>query len=192
MPARLRMADARDAEQIAAIYAPFCTSTIISFEEIAPTPDEMAGRISKITQRFPWLVLDNAGTILGYAYASQHRERAAYRWSVDTTVYVADGARRQGVGRRLYDALFRLLVLQGYYKAFAGVTLPNPGSEGLHEAMGFKPVGVYHGVGYKFGAWHDVRWYERELQPEIKSPAEPKVLRQIIDHPEFGMTMADS
>ena len=159
MTALIRLASPGDASQIAAIYAPFCTDTTVSFETVAPSPEEMAQRIVKITERLPWLVLDDNGQIAGYVYASPHRERAAYSWSVDVAAYVAADHRRRGMGRALYTALFRILTAQGYFKAYAGVTLPNPASVGLHEAVGFERVGEYRGVGYKLGAWHDVRWY---------------------------------
>src|SRR4051812_25285781 len=125
MTATIRLATAADAAAVAAIYAPFCESTPISFEATAPTPEEMARRILKVMERLPWLVLDEDGTVAGYAYAGPHRERAAYRWAVDVTVYVAPDRRRRGVGRALYAVLFGLLRALGYYKAFAGVTLPN-------------------------------------------------------------------
>jgi phosphinothricin acetyltransferase len=176
----IRFATVDDAAAIAAIYSPFCLNTSISFEEVAPDAAEMARRIERILPRWPWLVFDDGGTVRGYAYAGPHNERAAYRWSVSVAVYVGDGARRQGVGRRLYETLFRLLVVQGYFKAFAGVTLPNPASERLHESVGFTPVGTYHGSGYKFGAWHDVRWYERELQPERAAPPEPTAIGEVV------------
>lgn len=181
----IRLAEPGDAEQIAAIYAPFCLETAVSFENVAPTTEEMAGRIRKITARLPWLVLAQHGVIAGYVYASPHRERAAYRWAVDVAVYVAASHRRRGVGRTLYEALFRVLRLQGYFKAYAGATLPNPASCLLHEAVGFQPVGVYRGVGYKLGAWHDVQWYQMSLQPEQAEPAEPRGIREVMDTPEF-------
>jgi len=167
------MAAERDAEAITAIYAPFCESTAVSFETEAPTPATMAERIRTITAQYPWLVFDDGGVIGGYAYASRHRERAAYQWAVDVAVYVAASHRRRGVGRTLYSALFDLLVRQGYYKAYGGIALPNPGSVGLHVAMGFDPVGVYRRVGYKLGAWHDVAWYQKTLQPERAAPSAP-------------------
>lgn len=191
MRGTIRLADGNDAAQIAAIYGPFCTNTSISFEEVAPDAAEMARRIERITARWPWLVLDDGRSILGYTYAGQHSERAAYRWSVNVAVYVADGVRRQGIGRRLYEALFRLLVIQGYFKAFAGVTLPNPASERLHESVGFTPIGVYHGSGYKFGAWHDVKWYERPLQPERVEPPEPKKIGEVVGMKEWQEVMGN-
>jgi len=175
----LRMANEQDAAAIRAIYAPFCDNSVTSFESGAPSLEEMQSRIRKITAQFPWLVCECDGAVLGYAYAGAHRERAAYRWAVDVAVYIGEGSRRLGVGRALYTALFQILVAQGYFKAYAGVTLPNPASVGLHEAMGFKPVGVYRGVGHKFGAWHDVGWWQLALQPERVEPAEPRSVREI-------------
>jgi L-amino acid N-acyltransferase YncA len=176
----IRLAQPADAAAVAAIYAPFCTDTSVSFEYEAPTAADMAERIRKITARLPWLVLETEDGVAGYAYASQHRERTAYRWAVDAAVYVGAGRRRAGVGRALYTTLFRILALQGYYKAFAGVTLPNPASVGLHAALGFVPVGVYRGVGYKHGAWHDVAWYQLALQPERPEPEPPRELQAVL------------
>src|SRR5262245_19449441 len=180
----IRQALVTDAPQIAAIYAPFCKETPVSFEVVAPTPEEMAQRIHKITERMPWLVLEEAGEIAGYVYASPHRERFAYQWSVDVAAYVSADFRRRGVGRALYTSLFRLLVLQGYFTAYAGITLPNPASVGLHEAMGFQPVGVYREVGYKMGAWHDVAWHHFALQPKQAEPATPRSLQEVLASPE--------
>lgn len=177
--ALLRFATEADAVAVRAIYAPFCEMTPTSFESHAPAPTEMRDRIRKTTAQFPWLVCERDGLVLGYAYAGAHRERAAYRWAVDVAVYIGDGSRRNGVGRALYTALFRLLVAQGYFKAYAGVTLPNAASVGLHEAMGFTPVGIYRGVGCKFGAWHDVGWWQLGLQPEVAQPAEPIAIGEV-------------
>src|SRR5919199_3326619 len=142
-PAISRLATERDAEQIAAIYAPNVTETIISFELEPPDAEEMRRRITGTLERFPWLVCEREKRVSGYAYASAHGSRAAYRWSVDVSAYVHEGERRSGVGRALYTSLFSLLSLQGFYNAYAGITLPNPASVGLHEALGFRPVGVY-------------------------------------------------
>lgn len=177
--ALIRPATEADAAGVRAIYAPFCEGTVVSFETAAPTVAEMQERMRKISAQLPWLVCESDGQVVGYAYACAHRERAAYRWSVDVAIYIGEGKRRRGVGRALYTSLFKILVLQGYYKAYAGVTLPNPGSVGLHEAMGFTPVGIYRGVGYKSGAWHDVGWWELSLQPERIEPDEPRSVRVI-------------
>lgn len=168
----LRIATADDAAEIAAIYSPIVERTTISFEIDPPDRAEIARRIGATQAQYPWLVADAAG-ILGYAYAAQHRARAAYRWSVDVSVYVAERAHRSGIGRRLYEALFAMLGTQGYYNAFAGITLPNEASLGLHRALGFEPVGVYRNVGYKFGRWHDTAWLQRVLRPPSANVAEP-------------------
>ncbi len=172
MSVSLRVAAAADSAPIAEIYAPIVARTTISFEIEPPDATEIARRIVTGTAQWPWLVADD-GVVAGYAYASQHRARAAYRWSVDVSVYVAERARRTGVGRRLYRALFAILGEQGYYGAFAGVTLPNEASQALHRAMGFIPVGVYRNVGYKLGAWHDVAWWQYTLREPTVGVTEP-------------------
>ncbi len=143
------MAGVADAAAIAAIYAPIVEDTIISFEEIAPSADEMRSRIEDISATFPWLVAERAGRLLGYAYASRHNERAGYRWSVNVSAYVDAAARRGGVASSLYRALFALLEAQGFHRAFAGITLPNDASVGLHRSLGFELVGIYPEVGFK-------------------------------------------
>jgi phosphinothricin acetyltransferase len=181
MSPTIRLATANDAAAIAAIYAPSCESNVVSFEYAAPPPEEIAARIRTVTPHWPWLVLDDEGIVAGYAYASRHRERAAYRWAVDTAVYVAEAYRRRGVGRALYTTLFDLLKAQGYFKACAGITFPNAASVGLHQAVGFTLVGVYRGIGYKKGAWHDVAWCEAALQPERPDPPAPLPLSEVVN-----------
>lgn len=166
----IRLATVEDGEQVAAIYAPFVADTAVSFETVPPTGDEMGRRIREMTVAHPWLVCERERTVLGYAYASSHRARAAYHWSVDVSVYVHGAARRSGVGTAVYTCLFRILVLQGFYNAYAGITLPNPASVALHELMGFKRIGVYEAVGYKLGAWHDVSWWWKPLRALSESP----------------------
>ncbi|MCA1689760.1 MAG: N-acetyltransferase family protein [Actinobacteria bacterium] len=126
----------------------------------------MAGRIAAISRTHPWLVIEDGGRVAAYAYASPHRTRAAYRWAADTAIYVADDYRRRGAGRRLYLALFELMRAQGLSVACAGIALPNPASVGLHEAVGFEPVGIYKGIGWKAGAWRDVGWWQLRLGPQ--------------------------
>lgn len=152
-----------DAPAIQAIYAPYVTDTTMSFEDVPPDIAEVERRIAAIVPRYPYLVAEADGRIIGYAYASEHRTRAAYRTSVDVTVYVAPSAQRIGVARRLYSRLLPAAASLGYHAAFAGIALPNEASVGLHEAMGFEPVGIYREVGRKFDTWHDVGWWQRLL-----------------------------
>jgi len=175
----IRLARDADAAALAAIYAPWVRDTAVSFELEPPSPDEMRRRLETTLARWPWLVAADGDGIAGYAYASEHRARAAYRWSVDVTVYLDGAHRRRGLGRALYTALLPIVRAQGYRSAYAGITLPNAGSVGLHEAMGFRPVGVYRNVGWKHGAWHDVGWWELDLGAPAGDPAEPLTLAQV-------------
>lgn len=170
---KIRIARPEDGADIAAIYAPIVEGTFISFEEVAPTPDEMAERIETTLKTHPWLVVEEAGRVIAYAYAGQHRTRGAYKWSCDVSVYVGEAGRRKGLARQLYGRLFSTLVNQGFVSAFAGITLPNEASVGLHEAMGFEPVGVYRRVGFKSGSWRDVGWWSRALVTPSDNPAAP-------------------
>ena len=166
----IRIVTRADAEAITAIYAPVVANTSISFELTPPTVDEMCGRIERKLHDLPWLVSEDAhGAVNGYVYASKHRERPAYQWSVDVTAYVREDARGSGVGKRLYQALIPELVTLGYFQAFAGIALPNDASVALHESVGFEPIGVYRKVGFKLGAWHDVGWWQKEL----RAPSDP-------------------
>ncbi|HWE37472.1 MAG TPA: GNAT family N-acetyltransferase [Isosphaeraceae bacterium] len=177
MPPIIRLATGDDAEAVRAIYAPFCDAVShVSFEVEAPSVEEMRRRIENTLSHHPWLVSEEGGEILGYVYAGPHRERAAYRWSVDVSAYI--GRRRSGVGRGLYRSLFAILKLQGFMSAFAGATLPNEASVGLHRAMGFEEVGVYRRVGFKAGAWRDVVWWRLALREPPDDPAEPLTLEQ--------------
>ncbi|ABS62889.1 GCN5-related N-acetyltransferase [Parvibaculum lavamentivorans DS-1] len=170
---RIRAATPDDAAAIAAIYAPYVLDTAISFETVPPDEAQMAARIGKNQPVLPWLVHESGGSVTGYAYAGPHRERAAYRWSVDAAIYLDSGAHRKGIGSALYAVLFAALRLQGYHRAYGGITLPNAASVGLHEAQGFRPIGVYPEVGFKFGAWRDVGWWGLDLAPPDHEPAEP-------------------
>jgi phosphinothricin acetyltransferase len=174
----IRLATERDARTIADIYRPSIESSATSFEIEPPTPEEMATRISSTLRHAPWLVSERGGEVLGYAYASRHHDRAAYRWSVDVSVYIREGHRRRGMGAGLYLSLFALLRLQGFYAAHAGITLPNVASVGLHESLGFRFVGTYPAVGYKLGAWHDVGWWQLPLRERGGTPAIPLTLAE--------------
>jgi phosphinothricin acetyltransferase len=196
MDATIRLARAGDARQILAIYAPFVEHTPTSFEIEVPSLDEMQKRIESTLAQFPWLVLEYSETVAGYAYASAHRSRSAYQWSVDVSVYVHPDFRRRKVAKALYTSLLGVLILQGYYNAFAGIALPNAASVGFHEAMGFQPIGVYRNVGYKLGTWHDVGWWQRSLREANGAPTQPQPLRTVMETPVWeaallaGMGMA--
>jgi phosphinothricin acetyltransferase len=159
----IRDAILADAAAIRNIYAPYVADTIVSFEIDPPSTDEMARRLAEILKDYPFLVAERDGAVVGYAYAGRHNARAAYRHSVDVTVYIAEGARRSGVGRALYGELFRTLKDRGFHMAYAGISLPNEPSVGLHEAIGFTPIGIYREVGFKFGKWIDVGWWQRRI-----------------------------
>ncbi len=169
-PFTIRPAVEADAATLLAIYAPYVEKTAVSFETAVPSVADFAARIRKYAAGWAWLVAERQGRCLGYAYGSPHRERAGYRYSTEVSAYVDPGARRQGIGKALYLALFAELARRGYCRAYAGVTLPNDASVALHRGVGFQPVGIFHRVGWKLGAWHDVAWFERALRDE--PPAE--------------------
>ncbi len=170
----IRMATAADAAAVLAIYAPVVRTSAITFEYDVPSVDEIANRIGTVTARWPWLVLERAGDVAGYAYATTWRARAAYQWAVETTVYVREDRQRRGVGRALYRALLACLRLQGLWLAIGGITLPNPASVRLHEAMGFRLAGVHRACGWKLGAWHDVGFWQLALAAsDAADPAPP-------------------
>ena len=182
----LRLAVPSDGARIAAIYAPAVTERTTSFELTPPDASEMTRRMTALQTRTPWLVAEVHGLVVGYAYASPHRDRPAYQWSVEVSAYVDAGIQRTGQGRALYSALFHILALQGFVNAYAGITLPNPASVGFHRAMGFEEIGVYRGVGYKFGRWHDVAWFHRPLAPQRPGVQPPRALPDLLERGELG------
>jgi phosphinothricin acetyltransferase len=168
---RIRLAAETDASQILKIYTPVVVGTPISFEETSPSPAEMAGRIRRTLDHYPWLVCDGDEGITGYAYATAFRPRAAYQWSVEVSAYVHTESRRRGIARGLYTSLFEILRIQGFVNAFAGIALPNEGSVALHESLGFTAIGVYEAVGFKLESWHDVGWWQLRLgDPDSPPP----------------------
>lgn len=169
--AGVRVATENDAAAVAGIYAPYVRDTAISFEELPPSPDDMSSRIRKTLATHPFLVFEDGGSVVAYAYASPHRERPAYRWSADVAIYAAPEIHRRGVGRALYASLLDILARQGFHAAFAGITLPNEKSVGLHEAMGFEHVGIYSEVGFKLGSWRDVGWWQHRIASGSRSGA---------------------
>lgn len=160
----IRSATGGDAERIAQIYEPYVRDTPASFELEPPRAEEMLGRIAAGAGTYPWLVAEKDSTVVGYAYAGQFRSRAAYRWSAEVSAYIATEHRARGAGRALMNQLLDELRAADFANAFAGVTLPNPGSVRLFESLSFEPVGVFRNVGYKFGRWHDVGWWQLPLR----------------------------
>ncbi|ETA90856.1 GCN5 family acetyltransferase [Mycobacterium avium 10-5560] len=170
----LRMATSDDAAAVAAVYLPYVRDTAISFETQQPSVEEMRSRLTTTLATLPWLVITDGPRVKGYAYASPHRAREAYRWSVDVSLYLDASIHRQGQGRRLYTALLNLLGAQGYINAYAAITLPNAASVGLHEALAFRRVGVFPRVGFKQQRWWDVGWWHRRLADPPAVPEEPR------------------
>jgi L-amino acid N-acyltransferase YncA len=181
----IRLATPLDGAALAAIYRPAVTDAAISFEIEPPDAPAMAKRVTSTTAQLPWIVYESDAGIAGYAYAGAFRNRAAYQWSVEVSAYVRLEARRAGVARALYTSLFEILVLQGYRNAYAGITLPNDASVGLHRSVGFTPIGVYQGVGFKMGSWQDVGWFERPLAPRGAQPQPPTPLPELLGNPAF-------
>ena len=173
MSLSIRCATGTDAARVREIYAPIVTGTAISFEVEVPSVDQMRGRIEQTLEKFPWLVCERQREILGYAYATTHRARAAYGWSVEFATYVHADARRQGVGRELYRELVTVVRRQGYCNAYAGITLPNDGSVALHRSVGFRSIGVFPDVGFKHGKWHSVSWWHLPLTESKRVPDPP-------------------
>ena len=160
----IRIAGPEDANGVFAIYEPIVTATAISFETVPPSPDALADRIASANATHRWLVADKGGHVAGYAYATSFRARHAYRYSVETSVYVHPQHQGRGIGAALYDKLFDELRDLGYYQAYAGITLPNDASVALHVRAGFRHIGTFPDVGFKFGRWHDVSWWHRPIQ----------------------------
>ena len=178
---RIRLADPeRDAPAVADIYRPAVEEAIASFEAVAPDAAEMARRINATLERTPWLVAQAGETVIGYAYAGPHRERAGYRWSVDVSAYVHPDWHGRRVGRALYDELLRTLRRQMFVNVFAGIALPNPASVALHESVGMRRIGVYERVGWKAaGGWIDVAWFGMRIADPSEPPAEPIPLPEL-------------
>ena len=167
----IRDATADDAAAIAAIYAPLVTDSIVSFEEDPPSTEEMADRIAA---SHVWLVAEDDGEVVGYAYAARFHPRAAYRWSTEASIYLAPEARGRGTGKRLVAELLVRLKAMGFVNVFGGTSLPNPASECLLESFGFKKVAHWEHVGFKLDAWHDVSWRQLTLQEPTVPPPEPR------------------
>lgn len=170
---RIRLATAADAAQILAIYAPYVEHTSITFETELPSVESFADRISTYLQQWPWLVCEKEGVIAGYAYGARYRERVAYQWSVESSVYIHDDFLRAGIASVLYGALFGILKVQGYRNVYAVINLPNDRSVALHERCGFRYFATYEQVGYKLGQWKNVGWWRLILNEFGDEPAPP-------------------
>ena len=160
---KIRFINMEDYPRVLEIYAPYIMETAISFEAEVPTLEAFSQRIEKISSKFPWLVYEENGQVLGYAYGSTHRSRYAYNWSCEVTVYLDQKHTKKGIGSSLYNQLFTMLKEQGFYNLFAGITQPNEASNRIHEKLGFKKIGTYENIGFKFSKWHDVSWYQLEI-----------------------------
>jgi len=171
MTPAIRTARDEDAAAIHAIYAPHITEGVATFETVLPGVDAMRERIRARLPHSPWLVWDEGGEVLAYAYAGRFRERAAYDWIAETSIYVHAGAQRRGIARRLYATLLETMHLQGLTQAVGVITLPNPVSTGMHESMGFTPAGIWRQSGYKLGQWWDVGVWQKQLQPAVNPPS---------------------
>ena len=178
-PACIRQATPDDAKQCLNIYQYYAENTAFSFEESAPTVQQMAQRINAITQVYPWLVYDDNQIINGYAYASQFRPRPAYCWTAEVTIYLSDASKGSGIAGLLYQQLFAGLIEQGFYNAIAVITEPNPESEIFHQKMGFEKIGTFKSIGYKSGQWNDIGWWQKQLQPVKANPGKPSAFNEI-------------
>jgi L-amino acid N-acyltransferase YncA len=171
---RLRAAVPKDAAAIASIYAPFVTDSAISFETEPPDAAGIAARIRTGNGVYPWFVATEDEHVVGYAYATRFRTREAYRFAVETSVYVSPDAQRRGIATLLYQRLLETLEAQGFTQAIAAIGLPNEASVAFHEKLGFQGSGVYHNIGYKLGRWHDVGLWQRPLAAPTVPPREPQ------------------
>ena len=180
----IRTAEDSDVGALLSIYGPLVVGTAISFETRVPSEEEMRARVRLGLMSHPWLVVEQDGQVLAEAHATAFRSRPAYRWSVETSVYVAEQARGRGLARALYQALEALLRLQGHVTAWAGITLPNPASVSFHESMGFEPAGRFEDVGYKLGAWRAVGFWRKRLREPPEDPREPIPYSELRLRPE--------
>ncbi len=188
----IRTIDKNDTQEVLEIYAYYILNTPITFDYHVPSTSEFIEKITTITRDYPWLVCVENEKIIGYAYGSMHRAKTAYQWSPESTIYLANGTYRKGLGRVLYETLFSLLKLQGYVNVYAGVTVPNINSEEFHKALGFKEIGLFHKAGYKLGEWHDTKWFELHISEHAHDPVPPKKLQEVIDSEAFKVILQNA
>ena len=175
----VRLASLADAAQLLGIYSPSIVGSSISFETELPSVKEMQSRISTILRKYPWIVCEINGSVAGYVYASKHRDREAYQWSCECSVYVKQALKGNGIAKELYGLLFHILKLQGFRNVYAGITLPNDGSIHLHEKCGFEKFAVYENVGYKLGNWHSVGWWKLRINDYDPDPPPPLKIAEL-------------
>ncbi len=171
---KIRHVQIVDVESLLNIYKPFIETTAFTFETTVPSVEEFAARIQSYTEKYPWLVAEDEGKVIGYAYASKHRDREAYQWCVESSVYVMEEYHHSGIASKLYTQLFNLLKTCGYINVYAGITLPNPKSQSFHLRMGFEEIGIYKNIGYKLGKWHDVIWMAKVINDHSQNPEAPE------------------
>ncbi|MBS1552641.1 MAG: N-acetyltransferase [Bacteroidetes bacterium] len=181
----MRLINESDAQSVLDIYTPYVLNTIISFEYEVPALDEFIQRITTVTADYPWLVCLYGSKIIGYTYAGKYKSRTAYQWSPESTIYMSPEFHHRGIARILYETLFSLLRLQGYYNVYACIGLPNEESTGFHKAMGFQEIGIFRNVGYKLGNWHDTHWFQLKLAGHILNPLTPKKLYEVASASAF-------
>jgi phosphinothricin acetyltransferase len=170
----IRLANPTDAVAMLAIYAPYIRHTSLTFETGVPAVADFANRIRSYLENWPWIVYEKDGQVLGYAYASRYRERVAYQWSVECSVYIHDDHFRSGIAKKLYTPLFSILKTQGFTTVYAVINLPNDRSVAFHESMGFSYFATFKKVGYKLGKWKDVGWWQLQLNDYADEPSPPK------------------
>lgn len=170
----IRPVQIQDTKAILDIYAPYILNSAFTFETTVPSEQEFAERINTYTQKYPWLIAEDDGKIIGYAYAGKHRDREAYQWCVESSVYVLDEYHGKGIAHHLYNRLFELLKQFGYINVYAAITLPNSKSISFHTKMGFEHFTTFKNIGYKLGKWHDVAWMVKVINEHADDPGAPK------------------
>lgn len=188
----IRLITPADAEAALKVYAPYVLHTANTFEYEIPSVDDFRTKIEKITAQYPWLICECDGEIIGYAYGSTHRDRAAYQWSPESTVYISDKYHRKGIARVLYNTLFALLKQQGYINVFASVLVTNVNSVEFHRAYGFEEIGLFKNIGYKLDEWHTNLWLQYTLQEHVIDPPVPIPITKMLNNEELKITINQS
>ncbi|MBC7778330.1 MAG: N-acetyltransferase [Phycisphaerae bacterium] len=181
----IRLGRKEDAKGVLAIYKHYVIHTAITFEYEVPSIEEMENRIINILKKYPYLVCEDDDKIVGYAYASDFRHRAAYQWSPESAIYLSNAIQGKGIGKILYQTLFDVLRFQGFYNVFAGVALPNEASIKLHLKLAFEEIGDYKNIGYKHGKWHTTKWFQLALKDYGVDPETPELIEDVKDSKAF-------